>query len=98
VGGASTFFGTESWIVMDCECNYTLSMYFGGISPNSSFFLGMIKKFKNYLPSMENNIFEKENEEFLGIFHWNLQIYLFIYLFDRHVLKPPLYYYGYSIM
>lgn len=34
---------------------------------------------------MENIIFEKENEEFYGIFYfknWNLQIYLFIYLTD----------------
>jgi hypothetical protein len=33
---------------------------------------------------MENNIFEKENEEFWGhipFSNWNLQIYLFVYLF-----------------
>jgi hypothetical protein len=30
---------------------------------------------------MENNIFEKENEEFYGIFRFRIGIFEFIYLF-----------------
>jgi hypothetical protein len=100
VGAIHFLLGTESLLVMDCECNNTLVCTLVASAQIFLFFYFFRndENFKNNFPSMENNIFyEKENEEFLEYSIFELESSnLFIYLFDRHVLKPPLYY-GYSI-
>jgi hypothetical protein len=85
-------------LVVDCECNNTLVCTVVAPAQIFIFILEMITISKIILLSMENKIFENENEEFFGIFYiFQMESsYLFLYLFDRNVLKPPLYY-RYSI-